>query len=85
MRIEGVDVPAGAVAELARRLAEAGHKGLAQRFWNAYDTDRDRAGVFANERMVLLNVLHDAPPELTELRDVLQQETGGGQPREGLG
>jgi hypothetical protein len=82
MLIAGVDVPPPAVAELVRRLEEAGHSGLAHRLRDASNRNRDRAGLFGNEEIVLLSVLED-PPELTQLRDALRSATGG-QPPAGL-
>ena len=71
MWVAGVEVPAGAVAELALLLERAGETGLAQRLGIAYDTDSKALVLHPGDGAAILAVLSDAPERLRRLRDVL--------------
>ena len=71
MRVAGIEMPAGAVAELAFRLEKAGHTGLGQRVGIAYDTNSPRLGLYRDEYQLIVTVLGDASGALGELRDTL--------------
>lgn len=73
MWVAGVQVPAGAVAELALLLERAGERGLAQRLGIAYDTNSGGAALYPGDRAAILAVLKDAPERLHELRDALAE------------
>jgi hypothetical protein len=74
MRVAGIDLPAGAVAELALRLHNAGANDLAQRVGTAVDTNRPTLGFSSRERSIVLLVLDDCPERLAPLRAVLTQD-----------
>jgi hypothetical protein len=71
MWVAGIEMPAGAVAELALRLEKAGHHALGQRVGIAYDTNRPRLGLFRSEYRLIASVLGDASGALAELRETL--------------
>ena len=74
MRVAGIELPAGAVAELALRLHNAGENDLAQRVGTAVDTNRPTFGFSSRERSIVLLVLDDCPERLAPLRVVLAQQ-----------
>ena len=71
MKVKGKEVPAGAAAQLALRLHQAGENGLAHRVGIAVDTGHDVA-LDNFERQTVLQVLADSPGELAEIRNALR-------------
>ena len=73
MWVAGIEIPKDAVAELASRLQQAGHRGLAQRFQSALESDSERVGLYLNEYALVLAVLVDPAVGLEKLRAGLEK------------
>ena len=71
MKVKGKEVPAGAAAQLALRLHQAGENGLAHRVGIAVDTGHDVA-LDKLDRQTVLRVLAGWPGELAEIRNALR-------------
>jgi hypothetical protein len=72
MLVSGVVLSASAVALLARRLAGAGNRGLADDVGIAVDADWDELVLAPDEEKQILGVLQDCPALLQPLRAALQ-------------
>ena len=71
MLIADVELPYGAVAELASCLERARHPELAMRVGLAVDTNRQHLHLTPHERATVLTTLHDCPKALAPLRNAL--------------
>ena len=74
MRVAGIDVKDSAVAELARRLHQAGDIALAIHVGRAVDKVQDELALDPRERESVLRALDDCPESLADLRAVLLRQ-----------
>jgi hypothetical protein len=78
IRVEGVDVPRGAIAGLALRLHKAGHVGLANHLGRAIDRHLDQIDVWPRDFERILAVNAGQPiPGLQPLLDVMRLRAAG--------
>jgi hypothetical protein len=79
MRIAGIEVPSGAVADLALCLHNAGERALSEHVGIAVDTGRRELGLGVRQRETILRVLEACPDSLAPLHAVLLAEHVGRQ------
>ena len=68
MHVAGVELPAGAVAELALCLRNAGETDLSHRVGVAVDTNQRDLHLSLRDRLAILLALESCPPTLLDLR-----------------
>lgn len=74
IRVQGVDVPRGAIAELALRLTRAGELGLANHFGRAIDRHLDEIDLWQRDFDKILGVTATQPiPGLEPLLEVMRK------------
>jgi hypothetical protein len=72
IRVLGIDVPRGAIAELALRFHHAGENGIATRLGRAIDRNHNELLLAPHERLPILLMLESEPiPGLEHLRPLL--------------
>jgi hypothetical protein len=74
VRLVGTSVREQNVAALAELLLEAGFEDTADVLLVALDAEQDLVAVSVTDREAILQVLHNPPAGLAELRDVLLAE-----------
>jgi hypothetical protein len=75
VRVAGVELPAGAVAQLALRLHRAGHVALSWHVGRAVDQMRDEVDLDARDYRDIVDVIDQGSPELLRLRDALERRS----------
>jgi len=76
IRVAGINVPRGAIAQLAARLHQAGEITLAEHIGTAIDENQD--AVTIPEPEAVLRLLYEEPiPGLEELRRILGEARPG--------
>ncbi len=72
--LAGIPVPDRLVLDLAARLRAQAVIGTAETLEDAFDAQRDVAGLTIDDREAILRALEDCPYGLADLRTVLQLE-----------
>ena len=75
MRVAGVDLSLGSVAELARCLDRAGHWEAAMHVGFAVDRNRSQLPLTTSERELIAQLLEQCPASLLPLHDALERRT----------
>ena len=75
MRVAGVDLSLGSVAELARCLDRAGHWEAAMHVGFAVDRNRRHLPLTTSERELISQLLEQCPASLLPLQDALERRT----------